>query len=298
MNKGELETLNFKDFVSQYMRKGDREFFYKQSPIQIYPLSIAHSFIKSPTALFKADYTFILLFIAGGGEQQIDGEIYSLKPYDVLFVREGHLNGIKLIDPKTEEYFIYLDYVVLPMVFDDKNLLNYITFNPKHTISKERMEWAIKCCDLIADQKSNSSHSNEIKKSLLRAIILMFAEQWTFSDPEMNRMSQITLSFKEKLFDGFMLHRDVKFYADLLSVSQNYLNRSVKSASNKSPKQHINEIVINHSQILLQDTSKSISEVAYELNFADASHFGRLFKQVANKTPTEYRNAIMHDLSE
>ena len=37
------------------------------------------------------------------------------------------------------------------------------------------------------------------------------------------------------------------------------------------------------------DTSKSVSEIAYELGFKYPQHFTRLFKQKVGLTPNEYR---------
>jgi AraC-like DNA-binding protein len=103
--------------------------------------------------------------------------------------------------------------------------------------------------------------------------------------------------FKELLYENFIKNRDVKFYAHSLSVSENYLNRCVRHITNKSPKQHINEMVIVHSKVLLQDCSKDISQVAFELNFSAPSYFGRLFKQLTKQTPREYRNSFTQGLS-
>ena len=47
---------------------------------------------------------FLLLFSNGGGEQQVDYEIFELKTNDVLFTMEGYLNAIKSIDPLTQGY--------------------------------------------------------------------------------------------------------------------------------------------------------------------------------------------------
>ena len=40
------------------------------------------------------------------------------------------------------------------------------------------------------------------------------------------------------------------------------------------------------------DTSKSISEVAYELGFKYPSHFTRFFKQQVGTSPNEYRTLL------
>ncbi len=77
--------------------------------------------------------------------------------------------------------------------------------------------------------------------------------------------------FKELLYNNFIQNREVKFYADALAVSENYLNRCVNQITNKPPKQHINELVIAHSKVLLQDRAKNIAQIAFALNFSDPS---------------------------
>jgi len=129
-------------------------------------------------------------------------------------------------------------------------------------------------------------------------MVLKLAQTWPTASSKSDRQSEIAMLFKELLYENFKHKRDVKFYAEALAVSENYLNRCVNHVTNKAPKQHINEVVIYQSKVLLQDFSKDISQVAFELNFSDASYFGRLFKQIMNMTPSEYRKRIMQDLSE
>ena len=291
-------VLNFGSFVTQFMGNNTQPFIYEQSHVQLYPLNIANTYIKPPIPLFRADYNFLLLFSNGGGEQQVNYDVFKLNTNDVLFIRESHLNAIKSIDPSTQGYYIHIDSVILNQVFDNKTLLNLFSFNPKHSVSKLEMEWLCKCCGLIVEQKNNATNSTEIEISLLRAIVLKLAESWPPASSKPDRQSEITMLFKELLYENFMQRRDLNFYADSLAVSENYLNRCVNNVTNKPPKQHINELLINHSRVLLQDYSKDISQVAFELNFSDPSYFGRLFKQLTKLTPTEYRNEFMQDLSE
>ncbi len=297
MSNKNFDIVNFKGFVDQFMQNPSQSFEYKQSPIQIYPLSIAFTFIKPPTPLFRTDHNFLLLFIDGGGEQQVDNDIIELKANDVLFIREGHLNAIKSIRPSSDGYYIYIDSLLLSQIFPDTALLNRFTFNPKHSVFKSEMEWLCQCCDLLIKHKNNFTAADEIEASLLKAIVLKLAQTWPTALSKSNRQSEISMRFKELLYENFMRSRDIKFYADLLAISENYLNRCVNHVTNKAPKQHINEVVIYNSKVLLQDFSKDISQVAFELNFSDASYFGRLFKQITKLTPSQYRNSIKQDLS-
>ena len=149
----------------------------------------------------------------------------------------------------------------------------------------------------MLQHKNVFTESTEIETSLLKAIVAKLAQTWPPALCTSDRQSEIAMLFKELLYENFMLRRDIKFYADSLAVSENYLNRCVKQVTNKAPKQHINEVVIYNSRILLQDFSKDISQVAFELNFSDASYFGRLFKQLTSLTPSQYRISLRQDLS-
>ena len=166
------------------------------------------------------------------------------------------------------------------------------------SVSKIEMEWLCQCCTLMINHKNNFIESKEVEVSLLKAIVQKLAQTWPASLSNSDRQSEISMLFKELLYENFMYKRDVKFYADSQAVSENYLNRCVNYVTNKAPKQHINEIVVYHSKVLLQDLSKNISQIAFELNFSDASYFGRLFKQLTKLTPSQYKNSLTQDLSE
>ena len=297
MSNKNSKIVNFEGFVSEFMENTNEPFKFEQSSLQIYPLNIALSFIKPPTPLFRTDYNFLLLFLEGGGEQQIDNDIIELNANDVLFIREGHLNAIKSISSSTEGYYIYIDNLLISQIFTDKALLNRFTFSPKHSVTRLEMEWLCQCCSLMLQHKNNVNESKEVEASLLKSIVLKLSQTWPAPLSDSDRQSRITMLFKELLYENFSHNRTVKFYANSLAVSENYLNRCVNHVTNKSPKQHINELVIYHSKVLLQNFSKDISQVAFELNFSDASYFGRLFKQLTKITPTQYRNSLTQDLS-
>ncbi|GAB2957237.1 hypothetical protein GCM10027048_24650 [Hymenobacter coalescens] len=292
MNYKNDAPVSFEGFVDRYMRGRAEPFAEQAGGIRVFPLSMAPAFIQPPTPLFRAEYNFLLLFVAGGGQQQVDNEVVDLQANDVLFIREGHLNAIKSIAPDTEGYYIYIASSLLTHIFTDSKLLHRLTFYPKHAVSQQEMTWLGHCCELLAGHQASGSHADAIRCTLLRAIVLKLADAAPATLARPDRPSEIHTRFQELLYDNFLEKRDVRFYADALAVSENYLHRCVTSISRKPPKQHINEMVINHSKVLLQDSTKDIAQVAVELNFSDPSYFGRLFKQLTRLTPTEYRHAL------
>ncbi|AYA38852.1 AraC family transcriptional regulator [Hymenobacter oligotrophus] len=290
MSSKNAAVVSFEGFAAQYMAAGTEP---QQGAIRVYPLAMAPALIQPPTPLFRAEYNFLLLIQAGGGQQQVDNELLTLQANDVLFIREGHLNAIKSIDPDTAGYYVYLDSALLPQVFADSTLLHRLTFYPKHSVSEADMQWLARCCELLAAPHAANAYATHLRCTLLRALVLKLAEASPAALARPDRLSELSLRFKELLYEHFLSKRDVAFYADALAVSENYLNRCVRTATGKPPKQHINEMVINHSKVLLQNPAKDVAQVAFELNFSDPSYFGRLFKQLTQQTPRAYRSALL-----
>jgi AraC family transcriptional activator of pobA len=81
----------------------------------------------------------------------------------------------------------------------------------------------------------------------------------------------------------------VKFFAEQLNLSANYFGDLVKKETGKSAQEHLQEKLINIAKERVLGSSKTISEIAYEIGFKYPSHFTRLFKQQVGKSPLDYR---------
>ncbi|KFF20711.1 helix-turn-helix domain-containing protein [Chryseobacterium sp. JM1] len=106
-----------------------------------------------------------------------------------------------------------------------------------------------------------------------------------------------TLVFRfRKLITGQIqnLH-SVKEYADLLSVSPNHLNKTVKNTTGKTASEIINESLLMEAKALLSLPHLSVSEIAFALGVDDVSYFSRFFKKHSGMSPSDYRKGI--DLS-
>ena len=59
--------------------------------------------------------------------------------------------------------------------------------------------------------------------------------------------------------------------------------------SHRSPNEWIDKYVTLELRVLLQNTSKSIKEIAKELNFPNQSFLGKYFKEHVGISPSRYR---------
>lgn len=101
----------------------------------------------------------------------------------------------------------------------------------------------------------------------------------------------------EKLLDEYFLSDkpqtvglpSVRFCADQLHFSANYLGDLIKKETGKSAQEHIQLKLIDIAKEKMFDTHKSVSEIAYELGFKYPQHFSRMFKKSVGYSPNEYR---------
>lgn len=82
--------------------------------------------------------------------------------------------------------------------------------------------------------------------------------------------------------------------ADYLHVSDSYLSKLFKEETGISFTQYLNEIRINRSKDLLQNTKMSIVDVALYVGYEDQSYFTKVFKKLTGVTPKKYQNQKLY----
>ncbi|WP_339650386.1 helix-turn-helix domain-containing protein [uncultured Maribacter sp.] len=81
----------------------------------------------------------------------------------------------------------------------------------------------------------------------------------------------------------------IKKFADAMGITQTHLNRVCHSVTRTSALKVVQDFTINEAKKYLLNTSYSIAEVAYFLNFNDPGYFSRLFKKRVGVAPGEFR---------
>jgi len=78
--------------------------------------------------------------------------------------------------------------------------------------------------------------------------------------------------------------------ATRLSISKRQLERLFLGETGDSLQKFYRKIRLNYGLWLLQNTPRSITDIAQETGFADTAHFSRAFRSAFAKKPSEYRN--------
>jgi len=95
-------------------------------------------------------------------------------------------------------------------------------------------------------------------------------------------------------FDTDMAHIEgiptVKYCAEKLNFSPNYLSDLVKKESGKSVQEHIHFHLIEKAKTELVNTELTISEIADKLGFEYPQYFSKIFKSKTGYSPVKYRS--------
>lgn len=82
----------------------------------------------------------------------------------------------------------------------------------------------------------------------------------------------------------------VKYLADQLHLSPNYLSDLLKRETGMNAQDRIHYHLIEEAKNSLLSSNKSVGELAFSLGFEYPQYFSRLFKSKTGMTPLEYRN--------
>jgi len=82
----------------------------------------------------------------------------------------------------------------------------------------------------------------------------------------------------------------VKYCADKLFLSPNYLSDLLKKETGKNAQDHIHYYLIEEAKNSLLNSNDTVSEIAYQLGFEYPQYFSKLFKSKTGMTPLGFRN--------
>lgn len=145
----------------------------------------------------------------------------------------------------------------------------------------------------------DTDETTEVIRGLLHAFAYSVIAKMRICQQQPGAEAAANRSHNKLLFGEFMAlvkrhhtrARGVKFYADKLCLTPNYLSGAIKEYTGKTATEWVNDFVIIEAKIMLKDTSLSIQEISYRLNFPDQSTFGKYFKKIVGISPKQYRES-------
>lgn len=139
----------------------------------------------------------------------------------------------------------------------------------------------------LTETKNDSVHIiRSILYYLLQTINRKYAAKYHLSLEKDDK--NYAVQYKSLLEKHICEKKNIEDYTAMLNISRITLNKSVKEQYNVTATQLLKQRLLAEIKDRLIHSNKTVSEISYDLNYAEPGHMMRFFKKQTGMTTTEY----------
>ena len=261
-----------------------------------------------PSGRFSAEQHRIGIVCTSGRAQfEYDGVMYTIEKNDLFLYMRCNIisNFMASSDFNCHQIWFTRSEIWNINLYSDTSLTDmvYLKQHPKVHLTDDDMSLIEGYFQLLFRRMKNPSPVlyPDIVRSLVSAMMLEMlallrrdAEKIAALDYQENNAASI---HRRRVADKFMRMaeqsdgriRKVDSYANQLNITPKYLSTILKETMNCRPSAVIQLFTMKAIEHRLRFTDMTMQEIANDLNFPNASFFGKYFKEHAGMTPLEYR---------
>lgn len=273
--------------------------FYNVTCNEPYYISSGNKLASFPTITFRMDYYVVGICMEGSIELEIDNNFYTIQKNSLLlsapstivrFIKASEDFRIKLL------FFaknFLLTNISNPFIIEKMSLFNSGSYSIIAT-TQESSAQLLSLLDYLKTKTSaNICYKQEMIQTIIFNLLLEIANivhKKSPSKKSLNTKKDIHLQFLQLVRLNVAQHQSVQYYAERLFISNKYLLEIVKKHTGKTPHKIIDETLVKEAIVLLNNPERTISDIAFALNFNSVAAFSRFFKKMTNESPSYFRN--------
>ena len=270
---------------------------------------LVHAFLMEDydIGMHEQDFFEINIINRGNGIHYINNNAINANVGDVFIIppkiSHGYVGGtgfdvfhVIMSDAFMNKHIADLQH--LPSfykLFGAEPLMRGKTTYPLHlTLSREELNLTIDILSKIARYTDFSNPIESlIRSNLAMASIALLCDAYATNNPNSN-MSQ---SEEHTLMDSISYIHEryyekitIETLLQIAHMSRTSYIKKFKEICKMSPAAYITKVRIESAEVMLLNTSLSVSEIAYKTGFYDASHLNKAFETHYFMTPLEYKS--------
>ncbi len=266
-----------------------------------FPLQVAYQkqIITSP---HSHEFVEIIIIIAGSGIHKTKFSRYRLTAGDVIIIPRNGSHGYPevddlelmnvLFDPK-QLPLPMLDLYKLPgynALFGLENdFFEQNRFYPKFHLDENSFDTISHLLRIMRQESENPTPGYRCCQmgyfmALLGNLCRLYTKNLESVHEPLLNMGSI-ISYLNSNYSKDINLSDILRKA---GMSKSAFMRKFKQATGTTPIDYLIQLRVTKASCLLQETSLSISEIAYKSGFTDSNYFSRTFRKVTGLTPREF----------
>lgn len=257
----------------------------------------------NPGTPFLVEGCMILLCTTGNASFSLNFQKYDIYPGDIVFLfndmvielgdrsDDFALQYVTITNERTFEIYVS----ITSQKFWDKLYLSPI--QRFKTIYHGPFSNWIKQSIFVYDY-CRKDISDKVISNMVISLFLVMEDIIGHSAEEISPMLnnspwKIVGDFFVLLSRHYMSQHKVKFYADKLNITSDYLSLVIKDCTGVSPKETIDGKLVLAMKSLLESSSLSIKNISDRLHYEDSSHLCKVFRRHTGMSPVEYRKSLI-----
>ncbi|MFN1218030.1 helix-turn-helix domain-containing protein [Chryseobacterium kwangjuense] len=262
----------------------------------IEPLNVLKA-VKIPSLPHRKTVNDFIFITKGSIEKMVCSSVFGVTEGMIMLLPPHKIRTFMHFTPDVEGFYCHFsnDFIADgPGLKYLQDILNHadLVYNPTLFPDPEHCQ---RIFTLLRQMEALYNQSNNLDLVRLYLFTLLgeirdFIEN--LPRPNLSANETLVFRFRKLITSEIQNLHSVKEYADLLNVSPNHLNKSIKNTTGKTASEIINESLLMEAKALLSLPHYSVSEIAFALGVEDVSYFSRFFKKHSGMTPSDYRKGI------
>lgn len=245
-------------------------------------------------------------FITGGaGIFKLDDHSLPIEPGQVFFTSPGQIRCWKSNEPVTGIVLFFEPHFLSTFFSDPLFLYRFPFFNnpvnyPALKLDSKLFGQSLALLEQIeAEFEKLQNDSPHLIRSMLYQLMIQLNRAYAGQNKAISsdtRLNPIVFKFRKSVDQHYKRLKTVEEYAGLLHISPGHLNKVCLQYLKKNASMIIKERIFLEAKRMILYSGKTITEIAYELNFADSSNFSRFFSSLQQESPVEFRDRLSNEL--
>lgn len=235
----------------------------------------------------------------GNAQYTVDTIRYDLQPNHILIIPAGPIfnSGEFSSDCKGIAILLSKDFTneIIMGIHELSSLILFSRTNPNFVLKEEESREMLQHLSLIEKKMRQTGH--RYRKDAVRSMITTMIYNASdaiyrvqeATNTKKTRAEAIFTKFIKMVEQNFKKERRVSWYGEQLGITPKYLSETVRNVSKRTPNQWIDKYITLELRVQLKNTTKSVKEIAQELNFPNQSFLGKFFKEQVGVSPSQYR---------
>lgn len=239
------------------------------------------------------------LCLQGGFHYTVNTEEHDITPGDAIIIHDGQVINNYRADDGSYGIGIMMTYgffhEIVKGVHELSSLFLFSRSHPVFRLLPAEIQNVRNYFDLIKEKVDDKS--NYFRKDVARLLISAMIYDLSNAIYRIQQNNDRKQTSAEKIFTAFIRlveqnyrqERRVGWYGRQLCITSKYLSEIIRQVSRRTPNEWIDNYVIMELRVQLANTTKSVKEIAHEMNFPNQSSMGKFFKDHVGMSPLTYR---------